>query len=145
MSNINDLVYEGLGGAAIGAGGRFAVNYGANVLGGQLASAGLSSVASAVPLGNIATGLYGAAQQARLNNLKDQYNQINGIQSNPSKFWDYGKVALTGIASSVPIVGGLVNAYKGYQIGNMQNKINQFQNAKAFSNLQQMNPQQQLA
>ena len=83
MSNINDLVLEGLItggiGAALGAGGRVLSNTLGNHVGNMVMNTafpttqiGASILSSGIPFGNIVTGIYGAGQQAYLNKLSDE-------------------------------------------------------------------------
>lgn len=164
-SNINDLVLESLAGAGMGLLGRGVANLGGNLITNIAGGAGFTTMSptltgaaqaavpgalagtgattlGALPIGQILTGALGAYQQHQLNNLKQQYNQLMGIQQQPDKFWDTMKIAGTGLASSVPLLGGLMNMYKGSQIQDMKDKINQMQAYDGYMNRMNGNPPQ---
>lgn len=154
MSHINDLVLEGLItggiGAVAGGAGRLLANTLGNHVGNMVmntgfpaTSIGASILSSGIPFGNVVTGLYGAGQQAYLNKLRDEYNQASGMQtdSTRNKLWNGIKTGLSGLISSVPIVGTVHNAVLGSKIANLQSKMNGMIDARNYNNSISPNPQ----
>lgn len=154
MSNINDLVLEGLitgtFGAAAGGGGRLLANTLGNHVGNMVMNTafpttqlGASILSSGIPFGNVVTGLYGAGQQAYLNKLRDEYNQAAGIQTGGARniIWNGIKTGISGLASSLPIFGGFYNAALGYKIANLQSKMNRMADARNYNNAISAAPQ----
>ena len=154
MSNINDLVLEGLItggiGAALGAGGRVLSNTLGNHVGNMVMNTafpttqiGASILSSGIPFGNVVTGIYGAGQQAYLNKLRDEYNQTAGLQTNGLRngAWNIIKTGLSGLISSVPYVGAVHNAILGSKIANLQRKINGLTDARNYNSAVSTTPQ----
>lgn len=137
MSNINELVLfevtNSLVGAGIGGlGSRALTGIAAPMINSGLTSAGMSAIPG---IGSVLSGGMGAAQQHHINNLQQQYNQLTGVNQEPSKIGNMVKTGLTGVAASVPILGGVVNAWKGAQIARMNDKISKAQDYQRYANL----------
>lgn len=142
MSNINEIIYETMNtmvGAGVGGlASRALTGIAAPAINSGLANAGMQAIPG---LGQVLSGGLGAAQQMRLNNLQQQYDQLTGIEKQSHPIVNAAKVGLTAAASSVPVVGGFVNAWKGAQVANMNNKIAGAQNYQRYANLVSQMPQ----
>jgi hypothetical protein len=98
-------------------------------------------------LGGPVGGIMSAASRAQRNEYEDKLRELKGL---PPKGVTAGRVigaAAAGALGSVPILGGLVNAYQGFRASNAKRKFEKAENKLGDANLQgkinnqQANPQ----
>lgn len=147
MSDINELVlYEfNVLGGALGASARIAgtkaAEWGLGAMATNAAAQGATGVASGasalIPgIGSVIGGGLGAYQQHNINQLRDEYDRLRGIQPNSSAIGNTIKTAASGLLGAVPGVGLITNIVQGARLRSMQNKVEDYKNKLGYRNLQ---------